>query len=280
MPTNEEVKEQQRNDWDSVADSWDKWDDFMGQSSQHINEWICQGAKLAPGKMVLDLASGSGQPALTAAKHIRPGGKLTALDLAPGMVGVVARRATKARLDNVEPVVGDMEDLTYDAGSFDAVTSRFGFMFAPDVSKALSEAKRVLKPGGRLSFAVWDVPAENKWMTQVMEALNQVAPGPPPDPKAPGPFRLSDQKELADLLQAAGFERWEIESRAFAYEYDGPEHYWQVVSEMTAPLRNRMQSLDEAGRNKVKDLVIEEAKKVDIGNRVVYNATTLCVWAE
>jgi hypothetical protein len=83
-----------------------------------------------------------------------------------------------------------------------------------------------------------------------------------------------------ELLQAAGFERWEIESRAFAFEYDGPEHYWQVVSEMTAPLRNRMATLDDAGREKLRSLVVDEAKKVDIGNRVVYNATTLCVWAE
>ena len=280
MPTNEEIKEQQRNDWDSVADAWDKWDDFLGQSSQHINEWICQGAKLAPGKTVLDLASGSGQPALTAAKHIRPGGRLTALDISPEMIGVIGKRAAKMRLDNVEPALGDIEDLNYDPSSFDAVTSRFGFMFCPDVGKAFSEAKRVLKPGGRLSFVVWDKPEENKWLSQVSTVINQISPGPPPDPKAPNPFRLSDQQELEDLLRGAGFTSWEIESRAFPYEFDGPQHYWDYVIEIAAPVRKRWLALPESEQAKVKELVLDEAKKIDIGNRVVYNATTLCAWAE
>ncbi|MPZ48170.1 MAG: methyltransferase domain-containing protein [Dehalococcoidia bacterium] len=280
MPTDDEIKEMQRADWNSVADAWDKWDQFLSDSSQHINEWICQGAKLAPGKTVLDLASGSGQPAITAAKHIKPGGMVTALDIAPDMIAVVARKAKRNGLDNVEPVLGDMEDLNYEPGTYDAVTSRFGFMFCPDLPKAFSEAKRVLKRGGRLSFVVWDKPEENKWLSQVIGIMNQVAPGPPPDPKAPGIFRLCDQAELAQLLQGAGFERWEIEGRAFPYEFDGPEHYWSFVTDVAAPLRKRLDSMSEADRAKVKELVLEEAKKIDIGNRVVYNANTLCIWAE
>jgi len=280
VPTNDEIKAQQRSDWESVAANWDKWDDFLGLSSQHINEWICQGARLVPGKNVLDLASGSGQPALTAAKHIRPGGMVTALDISPAMIGVVAQKAARARLDNVEPVVGDMEELNYEPGTFDAVTSRLGFMSCPDPPKAFSEAKRVLKPGGRLSFVVWDTPVENKWLAQVQQIMNQVAPGPAPDPKAPNPFRLCDQNELTDLLRGAGFQRWEIESRAFPYEFDGPEHYWSFVSEMAAGVTMRLRSMSEADREKVQALVTDEAKKIDIGNRVVYNASTLCVWAE
>ena len=280
MPTNEEIKEQQRNDWDSVADNWDKWDDFLGQASQHINEWICQGAKLGPGKNVLDLASGSGQPAISAAKHIKPGGQVTALDIAPDMVGVMSRKAKRAGLDNIEPVVGDMEDIHYDAGSFDAVTSRFGFMFCPDVQKALSEAKRVLKRGGRLSFVVWDTPAQNKWLSQVSGIMNQVSPAPAPDPKAPGIFRLCDKAELAEFLKGAGFQKFEIEERAFPYEFDGPEHYFSFVTEVAAPIRKRFLSLSEADQAKAKDLVLEEARKIDIGNRVVYTGNTLCIWAE
>jgi ubiquinone/menaquinone biosynthesis C-methylase UbiE len=280
VPTNEEVKEQQRSDWDNVAGGWDKWDEFFSDATQHISEWICQGARLGPGKNVLDLASGSGQPAISAAKHIRPGGMVTALDIAPDMIGVVARKAKRAGLDNVEPVVGDIEDLNYESGTYDAVTCRFGFMFCPDLPKAFSEAKRVLKPGGRLAFVVFDTPAENKWMSQVSEAMNQVVPGPPPDPKAPGPFRLCDQQELAQLLSGAGFQRWEIEARAYPYEFDGPEHYWSYIVECSAPLRVRFDKMSEADQAKVKDIVTGEAKKIDIGNRVVYNASTLCVWAE
>jgi len=280
VPTNEDVKEQQRVDWDSVADAWDKWDEFLSDSSQHINEWICQSARLAPGKNVLDLASGTGQPAINAAKHIKPGGMVTALDLAPDMIAVVARKAKRHGLDNVEPVVGDMEKLQYGAASYDAVTCRFGFMFCPDLPQAFSEARRVLKPSGRLAFVVWDAPKENRWMAQVGQILAQVTGAPPPDPKSPNPFRLADRQELAQLLQGAGFQRWEIEERAFPFEFDSPDHYWAMVSSMFASLRDALVRMPEADRARVESLVKEEARKVDIGNRVVYNASTLCVWAE
>ena len=122
------------------------------------------------------------------------------------MVEVVRRRAAAAGADNLEACVMDMERLEFADGSFDAVTCRWGYMFCPDVVGALAESRRVLRPGGRLSLAVWDVPAKNAWLTGIVDAINDVAPAATPaDPKALGPFRLCDRHELEGFMRAAGF---------------------------------------------------------------------------
>jgi ubiquinone/menaquinone biosynthesis C-methylase UbiE len=134
------------------------------------------------------------------------------------MVEVMRRRAAASGVDNLEARVMDMEQLQFADDSFDAVTCRWGYMFCPDAVSALIESRRVLRPGGRLALAVWDLPANNPWLSSFVSAINHVAPSAsPPDPKALGPFRLSDRGELEALLGAAGFSRSSIESVPFRF---------------------------------------------------------------
>ncbi|MBI1798204.1 MAG: hypothetical protein HYR73_00790, partial [Candidatus Eisenbacteria bacterium] len=66
MPNTEELTEQQKSQWSAAASGWERWDDWFEHNSRELSEWLCGAARLAPGRQVLDLACGSGQPAATA----------------------------------------------------------------------------------------------------------------------------------------------------------------------------------------------------------------------
>ncbi len=279
MPTNEELKAGQRATWDAVAGGWDKWDSFHESQTVPITEWLCRAALLEPGARVLDLASGSGQPALTAAALARPG-LVVATDIAPEMVEVVRRRAAAAGVDNLEAQVMDMERLEFADGSFDAVTCRWGYMFCPDVVGALAESRRVLRTGGRLALSVWDLPAKNPWLTGIVDAINDVAPATTPaDPKALGPFRLCARDELEGLMRAAGFASPILESVPFSFDFASGEEWWEFVFDIAAPVRNRILALEEAAQVKVKHLVLSRAAQIADRGRVRLGAANLCAVA-
>jgi ubiquinone/menaquinone biosynthesis C-methylase UbiE len=78
-------------------------------------------------------------------------------------------------------------------------------MFAADPGAALQEIRRVLRPGGQIAVAVWDVPEQNPWATIPISALVELGHVEPPDPAEPGMFVLAEPGVLQDLLESAGF---------------------------------------------------------------------------
>ena len=153
MPTSEEIKANQATIWSHASPAWVEWDATWERFPGPVNEWLCAAADLKPGMNVLDLASGVGQPAVAVAVRVAPGGKVTATDIAPGMVDMLRQRIERDGIANLEAVLMDMEKLEFPDESFDAVTARWAFMFAPDTVGAMAAARRVLKPGGRLTTA-------------------------------------------------------------------------------------------------------------------------------
>ena len=238
MTADQDVKSAQRAAWGAVAGGWERWDVFQEEQTRAVNEWLCRSATLSPDKRVLDLASGSGQPALTAAAMVRPGGRVVASDISPQMLEVVQRRAAAAGLDNVETQLMDIEHLQFPDGSFDAVTCRWGYMFCPDLVKAFRESKRVLKPNGRLTFAVWGPPARNPWLGTFVSGLNELSlPLANSDPDALGPFRLSQGARLEGLLRETGWTDWALDSVEFHFAFDSADQWWEFVFDIAAPIR-------------------------------------------
>ena len=157
---------------------------------------------LAPGNhgtRLLDVAAGTGVVALEAARR---GAAVVATDFAPGMLDELRRRAAEERLD-VRAELRDGQDLGFDDGSFELTTSAFGLIFFPAPAAGLAELHRVLRPGGRVAIASWDLAAFG--IPQLIGAtLARVAPGlppPPPPPWAP----LGEPIGLGEALRAAGF---------------------------------------------------------------------------
>jgi SAM-dependent methyltransferase len=279
MPTADELTNQQKAQWSGAAAGWERRGDWFDRNSGNLAAWLCDAAGLEPGDTALDLACGAGQPSATAAARVRPGGRVVATDLSPDMVAVTARKAQTLGLDNLEAREMDMQALAFPDASFDGATCRFGLMFCPDPVKAASEIRRVLKPGARFATAVWDVPARNPFFTSITGVLGEFVPLPPPDPAAPGVFRLAPPGELERVLKAGGFSNVAIETRPMTMTYGSLEEYWEIQTDLAAPLRGAIASLSAEKIGQLKAKMFEALKPHLDGTTVKLAAVPLCASA-
>jgi SAM-dependent methyltransferase len=279
MPTTDELTNQQKQQWGAAALGWERWGDWFDRNSGNLAEWLCDAAGLKAGDRVLDLACGAG--ALVGPESARVGsrGHVSATDLSADMVEVTRRRVQRMGLDNVDVQEMDAQALTFGNASFDAAICRFGLMFCPDPVRAASEIRRVLRPGGRFSLAVWDVPAKNPFFTVVGGVIGEFVPTPPPDPTLPGVFRLAPPGELERVLQAGGFSNISIEARPITMTYASPQEYWQIMTDIAAPLRTAMSKLGPDDVAKLKARVLEMAAAHVVAGTVRFAAVPLCASA-
>ena len=280
MPTADELTGQQKAQWSAAATGWERWGDWFDRNSGNLAGWLCDAAGIKPGQTVLDLACGAGQPSATAAVRVRPGGRVVATDLSPDMVAVTRRTAQRLGLDNLDAREMDAQALAFPDASFDAATCRFGLMFPPDPVKAVSEIHRVLKPGARFATAVWDVPAKNPFFTSITKVLGEFVPMPPPDPTAPGVFRLAPPGELERVLKAGGFSSVTVEARPITLKYGSLDEYWQIQTELAAPLRAALASLSAEKIAELKARLFESLKpNLGADGSVSLAAVPLCASA-
>ena len=153
-----DYKQMQRNHWGLAAQGWREWWHLFESALQPVSDAMVEMAAVGPHQRVLDLATGIGEPAATAAR--RPGrhGTVLGTDLCPQMLAIGEERAAKEGLGNLEFRTMDAEWPDFAPGSFDAALCRLGLMFLPDLSGALQRISGVLVPAGRLSAAVWGPP--------------------------------------------------------------------------------------------------------------------------
>ncbi len=159
-------------------------------------------------RRILEVAAGTG--ALTQEMAARlDGGSIVATDLNPAMLDLAA-----ARFPNDGRITcrqADALDLPFADESFDTVTCQFGAMFFPDKAKGYAEAHRVLKPGGRFLFNVWDAVESNDFTAVMLDALAELFPGDPPRFLARTPHGYHDVGTIELDIMSGGFPRPEIE---------------------------------------------------------------------
>jgi len=268
--TPEQVIEGQRQDWNRVAGGWEKWDRFFDEQMAFLNHRIIADARLRAGMRVLDLGSGTGYPALLGAQTVGPSGNVIGLDLAEQMLAVARRKATALGLANVTFRTGDVTALPFETNSLDAVTSRFCLMFLPEIPKAAAEIVRVLKPGGWIAAAVWSVPDKNPSIGLSMEAIKKVVDLPPPDPTAPGIFRLAKPGDLAGMLQKVGLVDVTDQEFLAEWSYTSAEEYYTSLLEIAAPIQNLMAALSTPQVQEVRRLITQAAAQYQRGNRITF----------
>jgi ubiquinone/menaquinone biosynthesis C-methylase UbiE len=267
--TAQEIVEAQRQDWNRVAGGWEKWDRFFDEQMAFLNHRLVADARIRAGLRVLDLGSGTGYPALLAAQAVGSGGAVVGIDLAELMLNAAKRKAAALRLSNVAFRTGDVTTLPFEAASFDAVTSRFCLMFLPDIPKAVTEIARVLKPGGWLSAAVWSSPDKNAYLMTPLAVIKQFLDLPPPDPTAPGIFRLARPSDLAAMLKQAGFVSIVEEEFLAEVRFPSGEEYYESVLDIAAPIQNLFAKLSPSQRIEAKRDILKTAGEFRRGNAIV-----------
>lgn len=245
-PSPEAVIEAQRQDWNRVAPGWDKWDEFFNRTMAFINHRLVADARVRPGLRVLDLGSGTGYPALLAGEVVGAEGTVVGIDLAESMLAVATRKAKTAGLQQVSFRTGDVTSLPFDGESIDAVISRFCLMFLPDIPKAAREIARVLRPGGHVAAAVWGAPEKNPFIRIPMDVIKSIISLPPPEPDAPGIFRLAKPGDLAGMLQQAGLTPLDDEEFTAEVAYESGEEFFRGLMDIAAPIQNLFAKLTAA----------------------------------
>ncbi len=260
---------QVRDDWIGRSAAWNRWSEHLAKTSARFNEPLLLAAGAGPGVTTLDLASGTGEPALTAATMVGNDGLVVATDLVPAMIEGCRRRALNAGATALVAVGADMQQLPFGEGMFEAVTSRFGIMFAPRPDEAVAEALRVLRPMGRAAFMSWG-PEKDTTMFEVLRRELRGNPELAEDPGLSRPFRFGEEGGLAGLLGPAGF--IDIEEEGFHYqtEIEMREGFWMPHLEMA--LGDRLESMPEQERRKIERGIEESFKVLQDGDRIKLKA--------
>ncbi len=266
--TPQQIIEAQRQDWNRVASGWEKWDEFFDRSMTFLNHRLVGDARLRQGQRVLDLGSGTGYPALLAAQVVGPQGAVIGMDLAEQMLEAAERKARRLALTNVTFRTGDVTNLPFDAASFDAVTSRFCLMFLPEIQMAVAKILRVLKPGAWIAAAVWSAPEKNPYLKIPMDTIKQFIELPPPDPSAPGIFRLAKPDDLAGLLRQAGFDEVQDQELVAEVSFPTADEYIASLMDIAAPLQNLFAQLSEEQQRQAKARIADTATQFRQGHHI------------
>lgn len=202
---------------------------------------------------------------------------MTATDLSAEMLAALGRRAHREGVGNVELRVMDAEDLRFPDGSFDVALAAFVIMFCPDSARAAAVMRRMLRPGGRFALAVWDEAGRNPFFGAIARPLEAfLPPRPPPDPRAPGSFRLAPPGELESALRAGGLTDVRVECVPFTMECDCLDHVWEIQTAFAPPLRAAIGSLAEAERDRLREAAAGGTTPYLRDGRLRFPAAALC----
>lgn len=251
------VIEAQRDDWNRVAAGWDKWDLFFNRTMAFINHRLVADARIRPGLQVLDLGSGTGYPAILAGEVVGSEGTVIGIDLAESMLAVATRKTKTLGLAQVSFRTGDVTMLPFESGSMDSIVSRFCLMFLPEIPKAVAEIARVLKPGGYIAAAVWSSPEQNPFIRIPMDVIKTIMPLPPPDPEAPGIFRLARPGDLSGMFGRAGLVPLDDEEFTAEVTYATAEEFFRGLMDIAAPIQNLFAKLTPAQQREAEQGIIK-----------------------
>jgi len=250
-------------DWDKIAE---KFDILLPQIAP-VGEALLDELDAAPGDRILDLASGTGEPALTLARR-QPDVQVIGIDAADGMVRVAQKKVAAEALRNIAFTTMAAERLDYGDNEFDKVLCRFGVMLFQEPLSGCREMYRVLKPGGRFALAVWSTPETMTTMHWAVRAFKDRVPEEHQPPMAKV-TSLGHPGVLDDLLHSAGFTGFQITPRRFDYQFDSFDDYWNAM-EASDILKQQFDALPESDRSTVRDEIARFARdfQTDHGLRI------------
>jgi ubiquinone/menaquinone biosynthesis C-methylase UbiE len=272
------IRDRARMEWSAAAPGWKKYGKDIQKWMAPISDHLIRSAGITSGHTVLDVATGTGQPALTIAKIVSQNGKVIGVDLSPEMIEVAKEEAASQGLTNaaVFQVIKDESLSMFSDNTFDSIVCRNGLMFMPDPVKALKAFLRVLKPGGKASVTVWGSPDKSPVMGVVMKTISRHVPpdlekrlsstttaaaAPPGTPG--GPFSIPSVDMLRDYFLKAGFSNFNAEKMEVTVaQTDTAEQFWQGMTEVTGFLVILLSKLPDEKKLAIKNDVIDSLHKI------------------
>jgi SAM-dependent methyltransferase len=233
-------KTAQRRGWSDAAIGWRRWWDKL--EADVVTERLLELGEVKQGARVLDIATGIGEPALTAAAAVGSEGRVVATDISPAMLAIARERAAERKLRNVEFVETDAEQLDL-VEQFDAVLSRFGLMFLPDIDEALRRIRCALVSGGRLAASLY--PRSPFFSTAVAVTRRHLGLSED-EPTVRMRFAPYDRSRLEAVLVDAGFVDVRSEIIELATPFASSDEYVDYLRDTSVTINNLLteQSVD------------------------------------
>lgn len=250
-------------DWGKIGEKFDLWLPQL-QTAGHA---LIERLDARSGDTVIDIASGTGEPALSLARKMGGDIKIVGTDAAEGMITIANRKVAQEGLKGISFSVMPAESLRFDNDSFDRALCRFGIMLFEDPLAGTREMYRVLKPGGRFAVAVWSTPETMltlHWTYQVM-APRLPEEVHPPLAKATS---LGGPGVLEELFDKAGFSNFNIETKVLNYQFNSFDEYWDLV-EASDILKMQYDALPDNERDSVRDEIGQLARDFTFDGKFV-----------
>jgi ubiquinone/menaquinone biosynthesis C-methylase UbiE len=274
-------KARQRQEWDSVSSGWRSWWETFERAAQPLSDHLIALAHIEPGQHVLDIATGIGEPAVTAARRVGPTGQVVAIDQSPQMLAIARERAAALGLQNVEFRELDAEQLDLLEGKFDAALCRWGLMHLPQLIPALEGVRQRLLPNGRLAAAVWSTPSKVPVLSLPRNVIIQYIAVPSPPAGTTGPFSLSDSGALEQAFAQAGFSGVQSEPLELTLELASASDYTRFIQAISPSINALLASQSAEQQERIWQ-AIQEAVQERYGSAdgtLRMPAETICIVA-
>jgi SAM-dependent methyltransferase len=271
------IKQAQRQLWDASAQGWMQTWKRVEEFGQPVSNKLVALAALKPGDFVLDVATGIGEPALTAARRIEPGGRVVGTDQSPGMLEMAAKRAREMGFMSVEFRESDGEALDFPDSHFDAVLCRWGLMFMPNLVTALTGIRRVLKPSGCFATSVWGPAPACPLITAADEEVRRITQAPPPPPGTPHPCNLADCDKLEQAFRQSGFRDVSHEPIDAVIAFKSADDFIETRAGLSALFREMMGKLPQSTQAEIKRAIaVAVAKYRDADGQIRLHNQAIC----
>jgi len=255
-----------------TATSWQRQAPQRAAIMQPVTERMLDSARIGPGSSVLDIGTGTGDTAVMAARRVGAKGRVLGIDAAKEMLNVASEAAREVSLTNVEFRVMDGSTLDLDEEGFDAVIGRHSVQFLERWPAPLVGFRRVLRPGGRLSFIVWGPLEENPYIGMPVDVSREHGwLIPASDTRTP--FSLSDGNSLRSALESARFHDVDVESVAFSARIPFEEALANRLDSMWSVAV--LSSLDPDGKRDYRHAMRRSLERFRVGDDAAVSGVSL-----
>jgi ubiquinone/menaquinone biosynthesis C-methylase UbiE len=228
-----------------------------------------------PGTKLLDVATGTGAAALAAAQALGPAGRVTAIDLAPGMLRQLEAKLDQFSLRTIDVHPMDAAALEFRRDYFDTVLSSFGLFFLPDMAAGLREWVRVTRPGGTVAFTCFGVGAFEPMGSLLLQRLERYGVTFSADSPRSASERLKDPQVCRALMESVGLESVGVQSQQLGYHLRNEDEWWEVV--WNSGYRGLVERLTEAQQETFEHEHLAEVAALKTDKGLWMDVTTLFV---